>query len=42
MSLFQSVELWQDGEDGELNISVKLNAKKDTHMVRALYTFMGF
>ncbi|TDH04691.1 hypothetical protein EPR50_G00135320 [Perca flavescens] len=28
----QSVELWQEGENGELNISVKLYAKKDTHM----------
>uniref|UniRef100_A0A8C2X4I1 GTPase Era, mitochondrial n=1 Tax=Cyclopterus lumpus TaxID=8103 RepID=A0A8C2X4I1_CYCLU len=31
-SITQSIELWQDGEDGELVISVKLNAKKDTHM----------
>ncbi|XP_028451220.1 LOW QUALITY PROTEIN: GTPase Era, mitochondrial [Perca flavescens] len=31
-SMTQSVELWQEGENGELNISVKLYAKKDTHM----------
>ncbi|XP_029923945.1 GTPase Era, mitochondrial [Myripristis murdjan] len=31
-TLTQSVELWQDGENGELDISVKLYAKKDTHM----------
>lgn len=28
----QSVELWQDGENGELVVSVKLYAKKDTHV----------
>lgn len=28
----QAVELWQEGENGELDISVKLFAKKDTHM----------
>lgn len=31
-SMTQAVELWQDGENGELDISVKLYAKKDTHM----------
>ncbi|KAF0038100.1 hypothetical protein F2P81_008584 [Scophthalmus maximus] len=31
-SMTQSVELWQDGENGELHISMKLYAKKDTHM----------
>ncbi|KAM3601542.1 uncharacterized protein V6R79_014645 [Siganus canaliculatus] len=31
-SVTQSVEFWQDGENGELHISVKLYAKKDTHM----------
>ncbi|XP_040906680.1 GTPase Era, mitochondrial [Toxotes jaculatrix] len=31
-SMTQSIELWQDGEDGEVNISVKLYVKKDTHM----------
>ncbi|KAK9536190.1 hypothetical protein VZT92_005996 [Zoarces viviparus] len=31
-SMTQSIELWQDGENGELDISVKLYAKKDTHM----------
>ncbi|XP_068585621.1 GTPase Era, mitochondrial isoform X2 [Cebidichthys violaceus] len=32
-SMTQSIELWQDGENGELDISVKLYAKKDTHMM---------
>ncbi|CAI5644208.1 unnamed protein product [Oreochromis niloticus] len=31
-SMTQSVQLWQDGEDGELDISVKLYTKKETHM----------
>ncbi|KAK5859083.1 hypothetical protein PBY51_003174 [Eleginops maclovinus] len=31
-SITQSIELWDDGENGELDISVKLYAKKDTHM----------
>ncbi|XP_008305123.1 GTPase Era, mitochondrial [Stegastes partitus] len=31
-SLTQSIELWQDGDDGELDISVKLYTKKETHM----------
>ncbi|XP_022601672.1 GTPase Era, mitochondrial [Seriola dumerili] len=31
-SMTQSVELWQDGENGELDISVKLHATKETHM----------
>ncbi|XP_074467211.1 GTPase Era, mitochondrial [Sebastes fasciatus] len=31
-SMTQAVELWQDGENGEVDISVKLYAKKDTHM----------
>ncbi|XP_021167956.2 GTPase Era, mitochondrial isoform X1 [Fundulus heteroclitus] len=31
-SMTQSIELWQDGENGELDISVKLYAKKETHM----------
>jgi len=35
---FQAIELWQDGEDSELNISVKLYAKKATHMVRSIRT----
>lgn len=38
---FQSVEFWQEGENCELNISVKLYAKKDAHMVRALLAFYG-
>ncbi|XP_071382055.1 GTPase Era, mitochondrial [Centroberyx affinis] len=31
-TMTQSVELWQERENGELDISVKLYAKKDTHM----------
>lgn len=31
-SMTQSIELWQDGENCELHISVKLNVKKDSHM----------
>nr|XP_046267073.1 GTPase Era, mitochondrial [Scatophagus argus] len=31
-SMTQSVEFWQDGENCELNISVKLHVRKDTHM----------
>ncbi|CAG5877041.1 unnamed protein product [Menidia menidia] len=31
-SLTQSVELWHEGEDGALDISVKLYTKKETHM----------
>ncbi|CAN9501615.1 unnamed protein product [Ophioblennius macclurei] len=31
-SMTQSIELWQDGENGELNISVKLYTKKPSHM----------
>ncbi|XP_041864298.1 GTPase Era, mitochondrial [Melanotaenia boesemani] len=31
-SMTQSVELWQDGENGELNISLKLYTKKESHM----------
>ncbi|KAM6912095.1 GTPase Era, mitochondrial [Lycodopsis pacificus] len=31
-SMTQLIELWQDGENGELDISVKLYVKKDTHM----------
>ncbi|KAM4545774.1 GTPase Era, mitochondrial [Odontesthes bonariensis] len=31
-SLTQSVELWQDGENGELDVSVKLYTKKETHV----------
>lgn len=31
-SMTQSIELWQDGENGELDISVKLYTKKETHM----------
>lgn len=31
-TMTQSVELWQDGENCELDISVKLYAKKDSHM----------
>lgn len=38
---FQSIEFWQDGENSELNIAVKLYAKKDTHVVRAVYIY-GF
>lgn len=30
-SVTQSIELWQDGEDDQLNISVKLYTKKETH-----------
>lgn len=33
---FQSIEFWQEAENGELLITVKLYAKKDTHMVRTL------
>uniref|UniRef100_A0A8C6MC74 GTPase Era, mitochondrial n=1 Tax=Nothobranchius furzeri TaxID=105023 RepID=A0A8C6MC74_NOTFU len=33
-SMTQSVELWQDGENGQLDISVKLYAIKESHMVR--------
>lgn len=36
---FQCIELWQDGENDELDISVKVYAKKDSHMVSAPYTF---
>ncbi|CAF98500.1 unnamed protein product, partial [Tetraodon nigroviridis] len=31
-SVTQSIEFWQEGENGELHINVKLYAKKDTHM----------
>ncbi|XP_020505627.2 GTPase Era, mitochondrial [Labrus bergylta] len=31
-SMTQSIELWQDREDGDLDISVKLNVRKETHM----------
>ncbi|XP_047462521.1 GTPase Era, mitochondrial isoform X2 [Mugil cephalus] len=31
-SMTQSIELWNDGENGELHISVKLHTFKDTHM----------
>lgn len=31
-SLTQSIELWQERESGELDICVKLNTKKETHM----------
>ncbi|XP_054482491.1 GTPase Era, mitochondrial [Anoplopoma fimbria] len=31
-SMTQSIELWQDGENSDLDISVKVYAKKDTHM----------
>ncbi|XP_047235991.1 GTPase Era, mitochondrial [Girardinichthys multiradiatus] len=31
-SMTQSIELWQEGENGELDISVKLYTKKETHM----------
>uniref|UniRef100_A0A8C6MHD5 GTPase Era, mitochondrial n=1 Tax=Nothobranchius furzeri TaxID=105023 RepID=A0A8C6MHD5_NOTFU len=34
-SMTQSVELWQDGENGQLDISVKLYAIKESHMVRS-------
>lgn len=37
-SITQSVELWQDGENGELDISVKLYAKKETHMSMVIGT----
>ncbi|XP_069003040.1 GTPase Era, mitochondrial [Embiotoca jacksoni] len=37
-SMTQSVELWQDGENGELNISVKLYIKKETHMKMVIGT----
>ena len=40
--LFQSIELWGDGENGELDISVKLYIMKANHMVSALHTFLGF
>lgn len=31
--LFQTIELWQEGMDGEVDISVKLYTKKESHMV---------
>ncbi|XP_053298232.1 GTPase Era, mitochondrial isoform X2 [Pleuronectes platessa] len=31
-SMTQAIELWYDGENGELEISVKLYAKKESHM----------
>uniref|UniRef100_A0A3P9GZ99 GTPase Era, mitochondrial n=1 Tax=Oryzias latipes TaxID=8090 RepID=A0A3P9GZ99_ORYLA len=31
-SLTQTIELWQEGTDGEVDISVKLYTKKETHM----------
>ncbi|RVE63530.1 hypothetical protein OJAV_G00137310 [Oryzias javanicus] len=31
-SLTQTIELWQEGIDGEVDISVKLYTKKETHM----------
>ncbi|XP_034540383.1 GTPase Era, mitochondrial [Notolabrus celidotus] len=31
-SMTQSVELWHEGEDGDLDISVKLNVKKESQM----------
>ncbi|KAM6907560.1 GTPase Era, mitochondrial [Xenentodon cancila] len=31
-SVTQSVELWQDGENGELDVCVKLYAQKESHM----------
>ncbi|XP_061596090.1 GTPase Era, mitochondrial [Cololabis saira] len=31
-SVTQSVELWQDGENGELDVCVKLYAQKETHV----------
>ena len=37
---FQSVELWQTAENGDIDISVKLYAKKETHMVSALCSFL--
>ncbi|XP_028278273.1 GTPase Era, mitochondrial isoform X2 [Parambassis ranga] len=37
-TLTQSVEFWQDGENGELNISVKLYSKKDSHMKMVIGT----
>ncbi|XP_032432478.1 GTPase Era, mitochondrial [Xiphophorus hellerii] len=35
-SMTQSIELWQDGENGELDISVKLYTKKETHMTMVI------
>lgn len=37
-SMTQSIELWQDGEDGELDISVKLYTKKETHIKMVIGT----
>lgn len=39
-SVTQTVEFWQDGENGELHISVKLYSKKETH-VRMLIGTQG-
>ncbi|KAM7374742.1 hypothetical protein PAMP_007383 [Pampus punctatissimus] len=37
-SMTQSIDFWQDGENGDLNISVKLYATKDTHVRMAIGT----
>lgn len=37
-SLTQSVELWHEGENGELDINVRLYAKKDTHVSMVIGT----
>uniref|UniRef100_A0A3B3XKV7 GTPase Era, mitochondrial n=1 Tax=Poecilia mexicana TaxID=48701 RepID=A0A3B3XKV7_9TELE len=37
-SVTQSIELWQDGENGELDISVKLYTKKESHMSMVIGT----
>uniref|UniRef100_A0A7N6BIZ7 GTPase Era, mitochondrial n=1 Tax=Anabas testudineus TaxID=64144 RepID=A0A7N6BIZ7_ANATE len=37
-SVTQAVELWQDTENGDLDISVKLSVKKDSHMKMVIGT----
>lgn len=37
-SMTQSIELWHEGEDGDLSISVKLYVKKESHMRMAIGT----
>ncbi|CAJ1064397.1 GTPase Era%2C mitochondrial [Xyrichtys novacula] len=37
-SMTQSIELWQDGEEGDLNISMKLHVKKESQMKMVIGT----
>ncbi|KAF3706667.1 GTPase Era, mitochondrial ERA-like protein 1 Precursor [Channa argus] len=37
-SVTQTIELWQNGENGELDVTVKLYVKKDTHMKMVIGT----